>query len=236
MGKIRFLFFALPLLGASTVTAQELAVGVETGVTFSHLAATPDAFRGSRVGYMVGASATLSLTSWVALQAGVRIEEKGAVIPDTFELRLRYLEFPVLVRLRIGGAAWPVRPLLMFGLEPATELSCALRYRSQVEGYPLGPWQSDNCVDDRTDLWDRGVIAGGGLEIRLGGVRAAMSAQSTIGTHNIASAYGCCSLENRATTIVFSIAVPLLGPRPPNPRQQRTGAAPSRPTDARGVD
>src|SRR5512142_3408823 len=104
--------------------AQAVAVGVEAGVARTQLA-TPDDSWGSRLGWVVGTSVSLSQTRWLALRVGIRIHEKGAEVPASFEMRLRYLEFPLLAHFALGRATWPVRPLLTVGLAPARELSCA---------------------------------------------------------------------------------------------------------------
>ena len=214
-------------LASSGLVAQSVSLSLEAGVSATRLA-TPENHWGSRAGYLLGASASIKLTSWLTIQAGVRFHEKGAAVPDTFEMRIRYLEFPVLLRLGVGRAAWPIRPLFTFGVVQATELSCTGQELpptlNQGSAAAMRPF---DCVSDRTDLWDRGVIAGAGVELRLGPLRAALLGERTVGTHNIASGYpGGFPIHNQATSLVLSIAVPIWERRPSNPRQQRTGTAP----------
>jgi hypothetical protein len=217
MSKIAIWSATLCVLGSSDLQAQSLALGVEAGVSSTHLA-TPDDYWGSRLGFLLGASASVSLAPWLAVQAGLRLHEKGAAVPDEFEMRIRYLEVPLLVRLSVGSTAWHFRPVITFGLAPATELSCSARARPMyIPEAPPPPMRPMDCISDRTDRWDLGVVAGAGVEVRLGTLRATVAGQYTSGTHNIASGYpGGFPIHNRATSVVLSTSVPLWPRRPSN--------------------
>ena len=237
MRKILVLCAILLSVADSDLVAQSVSLGFETGVSSTQLV-TPENYWGSRVGYVLGVSASVALSPWLAVQAGLRFHEKGAAVTDTFDMRIRYLEFPILVRFGVGRPEWPIRPLLTFGVAPAAELACAAQglppTLSQASASRL---VSFDCSSDRTDLWDDGLIAGAGFEVRLGRLRAALLAQRTAGQHNIASGYPYgFPIHNRATSVVLSIAVPIWDPRPSNPRLQRSGTAASRPADGGAIE
>ena len=232
MCKIGLALGTLFVLGNADLKAQALIVGIEAGVSVTQLA-TPAQNWGSRTGPLLGASASVSFTPWLAVQAGLRLHQKGAAVPGAFEMQIVYLEFPLLMRVGVGSRDWPVRPLVMVGVAPATELSCVAQEPAvSVSPAPQSsppPMASIDCTNYRTDHWDLGVVAGGGVEFRLGRLRAAVVGQYTRGTHNIASgethfAEGF-SVYNRATSIVLSIGVPLWERRPSNPRLQRRASS-----------
>jgi hypothetical protein len=166
MRKRLLVITLLPSLAVSDLLAQSASLGLETGVSRTQLA-TPDNYWGSRTGYLLGASASLSLTPWLAIQAGVRLQEKGAAVPDTFNMRLRYLEFPILARISLGRSEWPVRPLVSLGVAPATELACAEQElpATLTTASSATAMRPSDCASDRTDLWDVGVVAGTGVEV-----------------------------------------------------------------------
>ena len=201
----------------SVALAQSLALNVEAGVSNAQLV-TPDNYWGSRFGWLVGASGSVNLTSWLALQGGLRLHEKGAEGPGSFEMRLRYLEFPVLARIALGPANWPLRPLIAFGLAPARELSCAERaVPPSIPEAPPPPARPEDCLSQRTDLWDSGLLAGVGGELRVGHFGMALTLQHVRGTHNIASGYrGGYPIHNRATSVVLSASLPVWHGRPSN--------------------
>jgi len=204
-------------LAPGVLLAQALAVDVEAGVSSTQLT-TPDDYWGSRTGWLVGASGSFSITPWLALQAGIRVHEKGAAVPGSFEMRLSYLEFPLLARVAIGPARWPVRPLFAAGFAPARELSCAGRaVPPSIPEAPPPPMRPEDCISQRTDLWDFGLIAGVGVELRLGSLRTALLGQYTNGRHNIASGYpGGFPIHNRAMAVVASASLPIWPGRPSN--------------------
>ena len=214
MRRIGLVLGALLVLGDANLQAQALTLGTEAGVSVTQLA-SPGRHWDSHTGPLVGASLSASFTPWLAVQAGLRLHEKGAAGPWGYEIRILYLEFPLLVRVGVGSEDWRVRPLGTFGLAPATELSC----NEQVYVVPLSldaaspAFTPTDCTDVRTDHFDLGVVAGGGVEVRLGGLRAAAVGQYTRGTHNIASGLGF-SVYNRATSIVLSVSWPLWDRRP----------------------
>ena len=209
MSKAGLVLGALLVLGSADLTAQAPRVGMELGVSVTQLA-TPANHWGSHTGPMVGASLSASFAPWLAIQAGLQLHEKGAAVPGAFEMRILYLEFPLLVRVGVGSRDWRVRPLVTFGLAPATELSCNNQLHAALLSLDAAspPSTPVDCIDVRTDHWDLGVVAGGGVEVRLGRLRAAVVGQYTRGTHNIGSGEGF-SVYNRATSIVLSISGPL---------------------------
>jgi hypothetical protein len=215
MSRVAIGFASLFPLCQPVLQAQTLAVSVETGISTTQLA-TPDDYWGARTGWLLGASGSLSVTPWLAVQAGLRLHEKGAADPGMFEMRIRYLEFPFLVHIGLGAAAWRVRPLVTAGLAPATELSCAARaVPPYIPEAPVPPMRPMNCISDRTDLWDLGLLAGAGAELRIGSLRGALVVQYTRGVHDIASGYPMgFPVRNRATSIILSASMPVSHRRP----------------------
>src|SRR4030042_5518977 len=88
---------------AARLPAQAVALGCESGLSTTELS-TPGDWWGSRAGWLAGISATVALTPWFALEGHLRVHEKGAETPGTFEMRIRYLEFPLLARFAVGRA------------------------------------------------------------------------------------------------------------------------------------
>lgn len=170
IASVAMFLLALPAAG------QDLEVGAEVGVNVSDfdVEADTDVEPSSTTGFRIGAVARLRLGPALGLEGGIHYSEKGARIgpvvtapagfrgPDVAfngELRLRYLEAPLLLAFEVptGG---PVTPRLLAGGLVSLEVGCVLAR--------FGASRSCEEVGPDTRAATLGAVVGGGLDVALG--------------------------------------------------------------------
>lgn len=211
--KLPLLVLMSALALAGTVEAQT-AVGVRVGMGHTSLTGSqqPDALTGLAVGGYFG----LGLGDRVAVQLEVGYNERGGggvmvgenqLDPDggtASDIRLRYIEVPVLLRAGYAGARF--LPSLFIGPYVGFLTSCELT--------PAGG-NGGACDDQTRDAWfnprstDWGLVAGGGLDFALGESTIFLDARYALGLFAIQRGSGGMDLSNTGFTLSAGFAVPL---------------------------
>jgi hypothetical protein len=156
------------LVAPATAFAQE--IGVKAGVNFASLTPeedeSPDMSR--RRGLVAGGWFRTGTTARLSFQVEGLFSEKGVKVdqivfePDliaSIDLRVRYVEFPLLARADFGAAGSTTRVFVVGGGAPAFKLSA--RGRAEVDGEV----QTVDSGDDIEPV-DIGLVGGLGIELR----------------------------------------------------------------------
>ena len=190
------MFMSVP---ASTFAQQ---FGLKGGINFASLTPEeddePDSSR--RLGPVGGLWLGAALNTRVSLQVEGLFSEKGvkfnleALGVDDAEIRVRYLEIPVLARGDFGAAGAPTRVFVVGGVAPAFEL--ASQTRASFEG-------EEHIRDAGDDIkpFDLGLVGGIGVEFG----RALVEARYTHGLLHINEDDN--GDEDRIKNRVFSVMV-----------------------------
>ena len=146
----------------AVASAQQ--VGVKAGANFASLTPeedeTPDTSR--RVGLVAGGWLAVPATSWLTMQfeglfseKGVKFDATGVGLDSSAELRVRYIELPVLARVAVGGSG-STRVFLVGGGAPAFMTST--RATATFEGQ-----KDSRDVTDEVESFDFGLVGGAGV-------------------------------------------------------------------------
>jgi hypothetical protein len=190
---------------AEAAQAQSLLLGGRIGRSsaMQHLN-EPEFDYSRRLGVSAGVAATFELRSWFALQMEGLYAEKGARLDASYEMRVDYLEFPLLARVASPVAFHGFRPFLDGGLAPSFELRCS-GYSSAfyLASIVAGPSQRVplNCDYQRKRHADRGRVLGGGVLFNRGRMQWSGELRRTRGQD--ISGYRCCDLRNDVTSILI---------------------------------
>lgn len=185
--------------------AQGISVGVQAGGSRSTLRVA-DLPSGARDGGVAGLAVALEFRPWLAGDVEALFVEKGTAGPGEFDLRARYLEVPLLVRVTSPRAAWGFAPFAQAGVAPALELACGGRTYPVTIQSPLalsapGTVPLD-CAGYRTDRLDAGVVLGAGIARRVGPVQLRASLRTTRGVRDIGSGFEFTTVRNRSTALL----------------------------------
>jgi Outer membrane protein beta-barrel domain len=171
------IFMFLPL----SARAQE--IGVKAGVNFASLTPEedeePDTSR--RPGPIGGAWVRIAPSRPVSFQVEGLFSEKGVKfrapiqgLNGSFDIRLRYIEIPVLARADFGATGSGVRAFVVGGGAPAFKLSARTKAAANGE-------EQTRDADDEIYAGDFGLVGGGGVELG----RALIEARYTHGIRHI---------------------------------------------------
>jgi len=159
---------AVVLLPASASAQQ---IGAKAGVNFASLSNTEDFIPedGQRIGLAAGLFVTVPATERLSFQIEGLYTEKGVTgsleefgIPIEGNLRLQYLEVPVLGRADFGTPGSSSNFYIVAGAAPAFKLDARLKLEA------LGEEETVDLSDDM-ESFDFGLVGGAGLELgRLG--------------------------------------------------------------------
>lgn len=177
-------------------------VGVKAGANFASLTPeedeAPDMSR--RLGPVGGVWVRIAPSTRVSFQIEGLFSEKGvkfdapAIGVDSADLRLRYIELPLLARADIGAPGGAARAFVVGGAAPAFKLSA--RARAVVEGEA-----QTRDIDDEIYGLDVGLVGGLGLELG----RTLIEARYTHGLRHINTDDN--GEEDRIKHRVFSVTV-----------------------------
>lgn len=167
------------ILPASAFAQQ---AGVKAGANFASLTPEEDENpdRSRRLGPVAGVWVRLPSSKRFSWQVEGLFSEKGvkfkapAIGVDSADIRLRYLEIPVLARADFGAAGLAARAYVVGGAAPAVKLSARTSATSE------GRKESRDIADEIYAL-DIGLVAGFGLEFG----RALIEARYTHGLRHI---------------------------------------------------
>ena len=161
------LFAAGALLASAGTLDAQRAFGIKGGVTFAD-ADFYDGFTSrARARSTAGGFASFPISDRVDVQLEMLYLRRGFATTGEYEdgsiTRMSYLDFPILMRLRLTPEARRIRPLIFGGGYWGHELRC------RTAGGVSQAEQSDSC--EGRFKWrgvaDVGVIVGGGLEVTV---------------------------------------------------------------------
>ena len=178
--------------------AQE--VGVKAGVNFASISDAESFINSSsRLGLVGGVWVAVPMQRF-SFQAEALLSEKGVsfdISEDGLnaegDIRIRYLEVPLLARLDFGTQTAGARFFAVGGLAPAFKVGDA-RARAEFEG------EEETEVLDDVESFDLGLV--GGVGVQFG--RAVVEARYTHGLMNLSS-----DGEGDAKNRVFTVTVGL---------------------------
>lgn len=185
---LRLVLLLTMLPGLSPMSAQQVAIGFRAGHSISSLVNPSLGKQGTREDFVGGLSGTLILTPWLAVQAEVLRTVRGMRGLDSFDLRMEYLEAPLLVRLTPARHG-RLSALVVFGVAPAGELSCGGHARDLGAGLGASPARPIDCLGYRTSKGDFGLVAGTAMQVQAGRLAGTAEFRYTHGVRNLSAAY-----------------------------------------------
>lgn len=204
---------AVVLAAPGAAGAQSVTLGVKVGL--DHAAwtgnfGTPTNPFGPRTGPVGGASIAVGLREILSIQLEALYSRKGASGPGDFQMDIGYLETPILLKLAVPIAGLPVRPVVMAGIAPAWEISCAAAAQPlSLLDAPPPPAVPADCIGWRTERRDFGRVVAGGVEMPVGRLRLTAELRHTTGRTNIALGYAPLSTYNDAWSFLLGTAFAL---------------------------
>lgn len=188
---------------ASPLAAQHWSFGALAGANRSTPAGSDADGLNARIGVAGGAQLVRTLGENLALEVNALYSMKGAKQKDpaaTSDIRLAYLELPLL--LRIGSnARGTVRPFATVGGSAGFRLSCTVRVTA------LGTSESVNCgevADFRS--FDATLIGGAGLDASVGSGTVTLVVRYGHGMRTIVND---AEVRNRALTVLAGWRMPI---------------------------
>lgn len=158
-----FIIAALITLFGTQTYSQSIAVGLIAGVNIANvkftpkLATSPD----SRTGAVIGGLIDIGISSNIAIETGLEYVMKGAEATSggvTEKLKLDYLEFPALVKVKIPMTE--VNPYVLAGLTLGVNLSA----KAEDDN---GQTSQEVDIKDNIESSDFGLFFGAGLNFRV---------------------------------------------------------------------
>lgn len=202
--QILLVALVLTPFALSSASAQ-VGVGIKGGLNISDVSVTenggpPELPYDSRTGMLVGMTAGLDVTPWLALQLEGRFSQAGTKQTEnglTASLLLAYLGFPLIAKAHIPTGESPLKPYLYAGGFAGFEVDCSLETSGTVS-VELDCETAD--VGRRTS--DYGVVFGGGTDVLLGPGAVTLDVEYLLGLRNLAEDQEAGEAYSRA----FSLA------------------------------
>jgi len=160
----------------------------------------------SRTGLTGGVTASVHIRGPLAFQTELLYAGKGVRGIDVFQMRLHYLEIPLLLRLA-PSARHSIRPVVLLGAAPAFELSCTGRTRPPSIPESPAPVVPLNCSAYRTTASDVGLVGAFGAELRLASLTWTAEARYTHGIGDLTAEWNYVRTTNRSLALLFGIRV-----------------------------
>jgi len=160
-------------LGAASLAAQSPSVGVLAGVTSSNVTVSGDNFSASlesRTAISGGISLRFPLGGMLDLEIDGIYAEKGTKISDggdSAELKLSYIDVPVLLRYTLGTSS--AKPFLLAGGSLGMKLDCKV---GATSGSVSADADCTDINDDDQKSIDLGATFGGGIAFNRFSVQA----------------------------------------------------------------
>jgi hypothetical protein len=206
MRRVYSTFFACAAAFALSATAaQAQTLGFKLGASFATLSIDDAATtQNSITGFIGGGHIRFGLTDRLGLQAELLSVTKGADItagtPD-FDLRLEYIEVPLLLHLPLMMGA-NFSPYLIGGPSIGFEIRC----RTTIAGGVTADCgDADAFARNSTDF---GVTAGGGFAFAMGPGALLLEGRYTWGLSDISRADDI-TIRNRSGAVMAGYEIPL---------------------------
>jgi hypothetical protein len=202
---------ALTLAAAAPARSQEVSLGLEMGVSVATLRAEQEDRLNFGTGLTAGATVDWRATNALSFGSGLHWVRKGAEgtwigfeEPLAVDLRLDYLEIPLLARIALPGNH-AVRPSLFAGPSVAFEMGCDVRTAASELALTLG---CDGPEEERAAI-DWSVLLGGALTYDTGSASLRLQGRYGLGLTRIdkASDVQFPNLKNRAFLFTTGLAM-----------------------------
>ncbi|MDH3733864.1 MAG: PorT family protein [Gemmatimonadota bacterium] len=211
MTRIRQFFSALAFAGllvpAGLAAQSNSLIGVKAGINSSTVSFSDgdevDAM--SATGFVGGLFAQIGLGEMFAIQPEGLYSSKGFkadIDGEGAQLRVNYIEIPVLLVARFGDAGG-VRPSVFAGPVISFESKCELKSTGSVAFKSDCPDVPDEPIETKST--DFGAAFGAGILVPLGGVSLVADARYTLGLTNLTDDDE--SAKNRAWSFMGGVAV-----------------------------
>jgi hypothetical protein len=197
------------LLPLSIALSQSLYLGVQGGTTSATQHETTG--RGYEAVHRLsgGVTASVEFTRWLAVQAEALYAQKGSRSGEFYEVRLDYVEVPLMVRLSTPFELAGLRAFVTGGGAGAWERGCSGWNALTLDLWPGAPVTVlQGCPTQRQKRGDLSLVSGMGLAYHAGSQLLSVEIRHTSGISSI-SGYSCCSLRNDATSVLVGASVKL---------------------------
>ena len=201
-GNARPTFGILIGTNVATISDADQGIGDVVGGSFD---------KKYRVGLNAGVFMKIPLGGMLSLQPEVHYAQNGVSITSStgavsnIDLKLDYLEVPVLLRLDAGGAGAAVHPILLAGASGAYRLKCSL----SAKGGGTSVSQDCNTGTSSEDPFkksDFSLVGGAGIAFASMGHSLSLQARYTHGLSSIATNNtATTNPKNRAFAILLGI-------------------------------
>ncbi len=204
MGLTVVALAAAGALAAGPIHAQGMTteLGVKGGVNFADFGGDDATGVESRTRFVGGAYAGFGLSDLITIQPEVLFSMKGAESNDPSdpgEVKLDYIEIPVLFRVNVPVPNSPVRPHVFVGPAVSFETGCTL---------VVGGLEED-CESGSTKTTDFGAVFGGGVDFLVGGARVGLDVRYNLGLRSLDNSTSPDDVKNRVLSIMGSIGLGL---------------------------
>lgn len=192
--------FAFGFAGAPQAAAQQNMVGVKGGFIAAEVTGDFADDFSSRTGFGFGGFLQVMVGPNFSIQPEALYLAKGASEDDA-EVRLNYLQIPVLVQYHLPTPG--VSPRVFAGPSLAFEVSC------DIEDGSFSASCEDEGVDTKSA--DFGLVFGAGVDIPAGGVVVTLDGRYDMGVTNIgedADELGDVEIKNRAWELFAGVGFP----------------------------
>ena len=197
------------LLAAAPAAAQGLRLGAEVGLTLSTFSGGgAGGLDHHRSGFTAGVTAAYRIGEVVDVESGLLWIQKGAEgsiqgfeEPIEADVRLSYLQVPVLLRVTpFAGRA--VRPSFSAGPVLSFETRCRMEHEPGTLAMLIG------CEDDGRARADLGLRLGAGLAWRLGRAEVLLDGRYELGFRDL-DTVDALDTRHRGFTLTPRLSLPL---------------------------
>lgn len=201
---------ALAIFTTSPLWAQDPRLGVKGGIVSSTTYGSAIDDAGSLTRFSAGASVEVGVTRLLLIQPELLYTRKGARAfgQDAGEIRLAYIEIPVLAKLTFGGTR--VRPSIFAGPAVAIAASCEVEFVEVADPVECidPPEEGVDVLDVKST--DFGAVLGAGLEYGLGTTAILVDGRLGLGLTSIADSEGFdFDVKNRVFSLLIGVSFPL---------------------------
>jgi hypothetical protein len=197
--------------------AAGLGIGLKGGLNIANLTGSDllqgnniaDETKNSRLGVIIGVFVAFNISDMLAIQPEFLYTQKGGKYEGTLaqgageaftsEIKLDYLEIPILLKASLLPNAAVIQPNLYFGPAFALKLKAEAE-TSQGEGEIYAEVPEGGNVKSN----DYGLVFGGGLDFNLKGPEIGIEARYTLGLTDWTS-YQPVDMKNGTFSILASI-------------------------------
>lgn len=191
--------------------AQALYVGARMGGSFTTFGGdAAEGLESSRGGLVVGGLVRWRVHDRLTIQsepAWVQKGARGSLVgfeePIAVDLRLDYVEIPLLVRVSMATPI-PLRPTVSAGGAVSFETGCSVRTNPEELALTFGCGYTQQGNRRRTTDWS--LVFGSGIEYDVGSTSLSLNGRYSLGLVEVGNVAG---LRNRGGTVALGFVVPL---------------------------